>query len=483
MKGGFRQRLIEAADVLLGRSAYQEMAPGTESLPTLDSPEVEEQRRRMGGQLSLPTTSQTRWYLADLEMAELRADAGDMGPAARLMTAARKDGIMSGVLSTRTEGLVRLPRKFRGDADVVAALELGHDRVISVFDEMCPATELAHFAADGCMLGVAIGELVPVAGRDYPVFVRHSPEFLFYRWVENRWYFKSIAGLLPITPGDGRWVLHLSGGRMAPWQHGLWRSLGRAYIRKEHAAMHKDNWEAKLANPARVAVAPQGAAEQQAEAWFRSVMAWGINTVFGMRPGYDVKLIESNGRGWDSFNKTIADQNTEMTIAIAGQTVTTDGGAGFQNSDIHKTIRADLIKATADQLAFTINTQIIPPFIALRFGAENVVPKATVVEWDVTPPKDRNSEATSLVTVASAVKVLTEALQPYGVQLDVTAITSRFSVPIQGDVNGDGRPDAGGLTSSPDVPRDVKPPQLRAVEPNPDDVDPDGDVEIDQEAA
>jgi phage gp29-like protein len=88
-------------------------------------------------------------------------------------------------------------------------------------------------------------------------------------------------------------------------------------------ALHKDNWEAKLANPARVAVAPSGAAEEQAEGWFRTVMAWGVNTVFGMRPGYDVKLIESNGRGFDSFNKTIADQNNEMIIAVAGQTVTT----------------------------------------------------------------------------------------------------------------------------------------------------------------
>lgn len=468
--------------MLLGRSAYQELAPGTESMPTLDSPEVEEQRRRMGGQLSMPSVSQTRWFLSDLELAELRADAGDMGPAARLMAAARKDGIMAGVLSTRTEGLVRLPRKFRGDAEVIAALELGHEQVISVFDEMFPPTEIAHFAADGLLCGVAVGELVPVAGRDYPVFVRHSPEFLFYRWVENRWYFKSIAGLLPITPGDGRWILHTPGGRMAPWQHGLWRSIGRAYIRKEHAAMHKDNWEAKLANPARVAVAPQGAAEQQAEAWFRSVMAWGINTVFGMRPGYDVKLIESNGRGWDSFNKTIADQNSEMIISIAGQTVTVDGGAGFQNSDIHKTIRADLIKATADALAFTLNTQGIPVFVALRFGPDAAENRNAVVEWDVTPPKDRNSEATSMVTVANAITLLTAALQPYALEVDIAALTSRFGVPINGDVNGDGLPDARGFTTSTDVPRDTKPKLTIVQQPNADEAD-NADDDEESEAA
>ncbi len=428
---------------LLGRSAYQGPPIGALSL---DSPEVEKVREGLGGQLSPPATSQTRWYLSDLESAERSADIGDIMIPARLMRAARKDGIMSGVLSTRTDGLVRLPRKFRGDADIIAELEAGHDSAEtgarSVFDEMFPPTELALMAADGLLLGVGVGELVPVDGRDYPVFVRLDPEFLHYRWSENRWYYKSIAGLLPITPGDGRWVLHTPGGRVSPWQNGLWRAIGRAYIRKEHANLHKDNWEAKLANPARVAVAPQGAAEAQADSWFRQVMAWGINTVFGMRPGYDVKLLESNGRGWESFKQTIADQNTEMIITIAGQTVTVDGGAGFQNSDIHKTIRADLIKGTADGLAYTINTQGIPAYVVLKHGADKL-DVAPVIEWDVTPPKDRNSEATSLISLATAVTQLTVALAAHGMDLDVPSLLERFAVPVLGDGNGDGKPDGG----------------------------------------
>lgn len=406
----------------------------------------------MGGQLAPLSTSQTRWYLSDLEAGEQAADLGDISIAARLMRSARKDGIYSGVLSTRTGGLVRLPKRFRGDSEIVGELELGHDSVRSKFDEMFPPTELALLAADGLGLGVGVGELVPVEGRDFPVFVRLDPEFLWYRWSENRWYYRSIAGLLPITPGDGRWILHTPGGRMVPWQHGIWRAIGRAYIRKEHAALHKDNWEAKLANPARVAVAPQGASEPQKDSWFKSVMAWGVNTVFGLTPGYDVKLLESNGRGFESFNKTIADQNTEMIIAVAGQTVTVDGGAGFQNSDIHKSIRADLIKETADGLAYTINTQGIPAYVAGKYG-EAALDRAVVIEWDVTPPKDRNSEATSMVTAANAITLLTAALAGQGQMLDVAALCSRFGIPVKDDGNGDGE-------------ADVKPssPQLSIVE-------------------
>lgn len=396
----------------------------------IDSPMIERLRRALGGQLQLPAATQTRWYLSDLESAEHSADAGNLRLAGRLMSFARRDGVLSGVLSTRTSGLVRLPKKFTGDKRVANDLDVGHNSVRSVFDEMFPPSELALLAADGLLLGVGVGELIPVKGRDYPVFSRLDPQYLQYVWNENRWYYLSAVGRLPITPGDGRWILHTPGGRIAPWQNGLWRAVGAAVIRKSHANLNKDNWEAKLANPARVAFAPQGGVEAQKLDHFKNVMAWGINTVFGLTPGYDVKLLESNGRGAESFKDTISDQNTEMIICIAGQTVTVDGGAGFQNSDIHKTIRADLIKGTADDLAYTLNTQGIPVFVALRYGPEAIETRPCVVAWDVTPPKDRNSEATSMVTTANAISQLSAALAPSDRKLDVDQICDEYGVPL-----------------------------------------------------
>lgn len=436
------QQISDATrDVLLGISAYVRPKDQRLSQLSLDSPWVERMREIWGGQLTPPSPTQTRWYLSDLESAERMADNGDLRSAGKLMQAAKKDGRLIGVLSTRTGGLVRLPRKFRGDARVIADLEPRHDEARSLFDEMFPPTELAALAADGLLLGIGVGELVPVRGRDYPVMVRLDPQYLQYIWSENQWYYRSNVGLLPITPGDGRWVLHTPGGRVSPWQNGLWRAVGQAWIRKQHAALHKDNWEGKLANPARVAVAPQGAAEPQKQAVFQQLMAWGINTVFGLTPGYDVKLIESNGRGWESFNETIRQSNEEYVIAVAGQLVTTDGGSGFQNSDIHRTIRADLIKDTADGLAHTVNTQGLPAFVAARFGAAQILSMPVSLEWDVTPPKDRNSEAQSLVTVASAVTQLTDALRLSARAPDVAQLCDQFSVPLLADINMDGKRD------------------------------------------
>jgi hypothetical protein len=418
--------LVGRLAALLGISAYA-LPPSNEA--SLDDPNVERQRSEYGGQLQPQGTIRLRWLSKDLETAEWLAEAGDLSLAGQLCATMQRDGVLAGVLSTRTEGLVQLPQRWRGAPDMLDALQAGGAAARSVFAEMFPSGELAKLAADGVKLGVGVGELVPVAGGDHPVFVRLDPQFLIYRWNENRWYFRSFVGLLPITPGDGRWILHVPGGRTAPWQGGGWRALGRAYITKDHARERRDNWESKLANPARVAVSPQGAPEAYAQSWFRKVMAWGVNTVFGLRPGYDVKLLESNGRGADSFKATIAEQDQEFVICIAGQTVTTDGGAGFANADIHKSIRADLIKATADALAYTINTQGLPPWVLRMFGEDRLA-EAPTVEWDVTPPKDRSAEATSLVQVATAISTLTEALAAHGLELDVAAIATRFGVPI-----------------------------------------------------
>ena len=414
----------ETVAALLGVSAYAAPASG---LPSLGDERVERTRAALGGQLSPLPTTRTRWFLSNLESAQVSADAGDLSEAAQLYRAMRRDAAYAGLLSTRTGGLVRLPKRFYGRPDIVAELQK-RNGTRSVFDEMHPPSELKLLDEDGINLGVGVAELLPVDGRDYPVLVRLDPEWLTYRWSENRWYYRSIAGLLPVTPGDGRWVLHTPGGRVAPWQHGNWHACGNAFIDKTHARLHEANWEAKLANPARAAVAPLAATEAQRQGFLSRLIAWGVNSVFELPPGWDVKLIESNGHGFESFVQTIERADREYMIALAGQVVTTDGGAGFANADIHKSIRADLIQGDGDALAHTINTQTLPPWIAARWGVE-ALEDGALVEWDVRPPSDMKAEAESFQATAKAIVDLGSALRPYGRAVDVDELASRGGVP------------------------------------------------------
>lgn len=419
--------LSERLAALLGVSAWAARRP-TASGIALDPQTEAKMRALLGGGLAPPSVTRTRWYLQDVESAEYAADIGDFSIAAQLMRAARRDGFYSGALQTRTGGVVRLPRRFKGREDIIAALESKPDQARSVFDEMLPASELALLVADGFELGFGVAEFVEVPGRDHKILIRLNPEFVRYSVPENRWYYSSAFGMIEIVPGDGRWVLHVQGGRLNPWQHGAWRAIARSMIRKDHAKSYRDNWIAKLANSARAAVSPAGSGDGQKQEFFEQVIGWGVNTVFGLTPGFDVKLIESNGRGHEGMRAAVADENEEIVIIVSGQSVTTDGGSGFVNGDLFKSIRGDLIEDSADGIADTINTQCLPQYIAEMYGEDALIDCVTV-EYDAKPPKDKNSEATSLSAIAGAIKSMTEALSSHGIFIDAKSIATNFGIP------------------------------------------------------
>lgn len=383
----------------------------------------------------LQTTAHTRWFQSDIETAIRLADSGDLSAAARLARSMRRDATYSGVLSTRAGGLTRLPKIYRGTTDVLADLDCPDG--VGLFDRVHSAKELELLDSDGIALGVGVGEYVEFPGRVEPTFVRLDPEFLRYRWSEDIWYYVTVGGQIPITPGDGRWVLHMPGGYQQPWTNALWPSLGRAFVAKEHAYLYRENYSGKLANPARVAVSPQGASESQKQSFFQRVMAWGLNTVFGLPPGWDVKLLESNGRGYDVFTQTIESADKEFMVGIAGQIVTVTGGAGFANADIHATIRSDLIQGDGDGLAATINAQGLRPLINRLYGGGA---RATVA-WDTRPPADLKAEADSISAAAKAIDDANTALAPYGMRIDAKEMATRFKIPYT--IIGDPTPAAG----------------------------------------
>lgn len=432
---GLFSRLGQMADeklaALLSVSAYDQNIPASGP----DPDEQDEIRKRQGGNITPMPYSRPRWYLANIESAMAGGDVGDLQMIGELCRALRRDGMIGGLLSTRTEGLVQLPLRFYGNEAQIDELR-SRNGTRSLFSEMFPPSELALLAGDGILVGVGVAELVPVTGRDYPVMIRHDPSYLNYRWNEGRWYFRSNVGLLPITPGDGRWILHTPCGRIAPWMNSAWRALARAYITKEHSWMMRQNYAAKLANPARIATSPQGSSQEQKVSWFEQVLNWGMNTVFHITPGYKVELLELRGQGYKVFAEDMEAADHEIMISLAGQEVTTTGGAGFSNMDLFRSIKSDLIRATGDGLAYTLNTQGIPPWVVRKWGIDALADRA-IVEWDTKQPKDQNAEAASLLAIANAISALRREARKDGRRLDTGELYNRFSVPLEMRENDD----------------------------------------------
>jgi hypothetical protein len=419
-------------------TAYQ--VPG----PELGDDVVRQTREAYGGRLEPVPIVKLRWYPPDIERAMSWAVNGDMTMIGQLNESMQTDGVFCGLRDARCS-VVNFPKRFYGSKEVTDTLTSKNNSDRNVYDEMIPATEAKLMTSDELVCGVAIGEMVPVEGRNFPVLVRRYVQNLFYLWNRNQWFYRSIAGLMPITPGVPKdptsqnwWVLHIGGGRLSPWNSGVWRPCGRAYINKTQTIYARQSFEMKHAHPARVAVAPIASTEIQRKGMLDSLIRWAMNAAFTLPPGWDVKLIESNGRGIEIYNQSIANYNEEMATALCGSAVMLQGTAGFSNMDVFRVVQTDLIKTTSSAWDHCVSTQILPAFIAGRWGVDALA-NATTVETDIAAPKDRKVEADTMVSLANAVKGLVEAVQSAQiasgtkepVAIDVQEILARFGIPTR----------------------------------------------------
>lgn len=403
---------------------------------------VREIRKALGGNLEVLPAVRLRWYPPDIEKAQQLASKGDLTLVGQLCESMRLDGVLRGLSDARTS-VASFPRRFYGSREVIDVLGSKNASDRSVYDEMVPSTEARLMIDDGLKAGISVGELVPVVGRNFPVLVRRFPQNLYYLQTRNQWYYRSIAGLMPIAPGvpdenGNAWVLHIPGGRLAPWNSGLWNTLGRSYINKTQTLFARQSYVMKHAHPARVAFSALGATEEERKGMLSSLIRWALNGAFALPPGWDIKLIESKGDGIKVYDDEISTYNSEMATALCGSAVMLQGTAGFSNMDVFRIVQTDLIRTTAEGWDHTVNTQVLPAFIAGRWGVD-ALENATSVETDCTPPKDRKVEADTMQSLANAINSMVDAVakaQEAGaastpVMIDLDELLSRFGIPVR----------------------------------------------------
>ena len=424
---------------LLGISTFN---PPDYPGPQLGDREVDEARTAYGGRLEAIPPVRLRWYPPDIERAQMLATNGDMTMIGQLNESMRIDGVYRGLLDARTS-VTDFPKRFYGEPDVIETLTSKNLSDRNVYDEMIPSSEARLMVGDTINCGISVGEMVPVEGRDFPVLVRRYVQNLYYLWSRNTWLYRSIVGLIPIHPGrpyknGNQWVLHIGGGRLSPWNNGLWNTCGRSYINKTQTIFARQSYEMKHSHPARVAFSPLGASEEERQGMLASIIRWALNACFALPVGWDIKLVESNGRGIDIYEKSIDTYNQEMATALCGSSVMLKGTVGFGNIDPFKVVAKNLMATSAGDWDHTCNTQILPAFIGRRWGEEKLR-NATTVQTDVSEPLDRLAEAGTMVQLAAGIKNMVEAINAaqiaMGVEkpvaLDVTELLSRFGIPTK----------------------------------------------------
>lgn len=385
--------------------------------------------------------SRNEWEVGDDIVALGLAEQGQLQLAVQLCEAMLADGVVSGLLDTRSSGLLKLPVKVTGDEELVAELtgvtKTNQDTKSGLLWRMFPQSTLARIIQFGIMLGAGIGYFVQ--GPDDPCPVLHVIEhqFLVHRRDSDghyHLYYRTAAEEVEIIPGDGRWFVFAPYGLQRFWVYGKWRAVGRFWLLKNASVEQRETWGNRLARGIQWVVAPSSSNEDERNAITEFLSSVITPPVITMLQGWEMKVHDVQGRGFEVWKDGKDDSNDEIRMALSGQLVTSGGRSlGFGSGNIFADIAQTLIDSNAESLAESVHHHGLEPWADRRGLC------GPWVEWDTVPPQDKLALAEALDSAGKALSSVAKGLTDIGSadKLNVKAFFSKAGIELEDDVAND----------------------------------------------
>lgn len=113
---------------------------------------------------------------------------------------------------------------------------------------------------------------------------------------------------------------------------------------------------------------------------------------------FEVELIEASRGGAVDYDTLERAMDRAIAKIILSQTMTTDDGSSRSQAEVHKDVRDEVVKADADALCHTFNTQVLPKLIELNFPGAKVpkVWRRTEPEADLVKMAERDNKIKAL---------------------------------------------------------------------------------------
>jgi hypothetical protein len=330
--------------------------------------------------------------------------------------------------------MLGLPLSFLGNADLAKALA-GDDETDGEWDQMHPESELAQLVAWGVILGVGLAQRVKLPRQPgeperttlrvwHPRHLRWQYDSDIDSVTGGAWHLQTRTGDIPITPGDGEWVLYTPYGSERPWAHGLWRTLAFAWVLKQFALIDRSRHLEVLGSPIRVGIAAEGATEAGRRAWQRTLANLSRDSALVLPDGYDLKLVEASGTGWELYARQVEWADHAIAVTIAGQVVTTEGSAGFSDGKEQGSIARSLVRFTSQTLSSCLRDQSLRAWANANHGGA-VPPRP---HWDAESSAERLERARSMISLGEAVGRMDAALSASGKRIDTDALTQHYGI-------------------------------------------------------
>jgi phage gp29-like protein len=377
----------------------------------------------------------SEWTPSRVRAALREHERGDFRSSSLLAEAMERNPRIMGALQTRTLGLQGLPFCVEpAEADKRRAARVARD-LESAWWKIAPEDVLCELHRWAVLLGVAFAEVVWETrdGRWVPMLHVVHPYHVRWDDLQECFVAQTDSGEVPITPGDGWFVLSYS--RTRSWMRGVVRCLGMDDTLRTYAVRDWARWCEKHGLPITGLVVPSQSLDAEKSTAETNLAALGNESTILLPQdaegrGYDAKYIEPKTVSWEGFKSQIERISGDIAVAINGQVGTTDtkGGGSFAAAKVHERVRADYLEADAGLFGTATHEQLNAPWALYNYGSADLAPWCF---WDATPPEDAKQTAETLKTAGEALSLWDATLAAHGECVDAVAFAAKLGLPTK----------------------------------------------------
>jgi phage gp29-like protein len=362
---------------------------------------------------------QAGWQVQEVRAAIVDLTAGVFDRPSQLQDAIAADSRVQSAMRSRSGGLLgrpirfKVPDRFRKDERAKKCLRAWERH----WPMMGAEPALLELLETGNSLGFSYAQILWDTGAKVwlPYLQSFNTRYGYYHWNDRHHIAMTLDGQVPVTPGDGHWVLHAPYGQYRGWMRGALRALAQWWLARIYALRDWARYCERHGFPIMLADTPFGADPTDIAAYTSALSGIGQESVLQLPGGpdvtkygkYDLRYLEPADANWQAFKALIEQCNDEITLALLGQNLTSQVKEGsFAAARVHADVRQAILEADARALAKTLYTQVARPFAALNFGDADLAP---VVAWDVRPAEDFKVKADTFHAFAGAISSLRTA--------------------------------------------------------------------------
>lgn len=379
------------------------------------------------------------WTPALVDVAITEHERGEFGFSALLADALRRDDRIFTSLDTRILGVLGFPFQL-DESDTADTKRLRTSsrtlarRMRGWWYRVLPEAKLADALESSILMGFRVGELSWSRADDgliYPDLTLHHAQHVRWNPTARRLELLQRNGSpLPITPGDGRWVLFAPAGGARPWLYGSVRTLGIPYlIRQATRRDWADRSEIEGTGIRKAKGPATGAEDKRMTAFVAAIRKLGRKSVLALQEGWDFGIEVTDANAAVLFEKLIAHSETAITLSILGQNLTTQiEGGSHAAATVHAKVLQSRLESDVAMLSVVCRDQILLPWC--RYNLPNFDERTLPwPRWDAMPPEDKAKRAQALLAVSQAITGLRAA----GVNL--TPVLEQFELELEPDAD------------------------------------------------